>query len=73
MAHHPEPKDSNEPIQKPPRAMHKIILPILMGGAAIFGLAYSTFLAGQYISGENIPITKEITPTPTNIVTPVAQ
>lgn len=55
---HPDPL---YPTQHPSRPMHKIVLPILMGGAAIFGLAYSTFIAGQYISGEKIPITKDST------------
>jgi len=49
--------DPLNPVQKPPRAMRKILLPILMGAVAILGLTYSTFLAGQYISGGNIPIT----------------
>lgn len=57
--------DSSISVSHPPRSMKRIILPIIMGTAAIFGLAYSTFIAGQYISGEKIPISTDISPTPT--------
>lgn len=62
---HDDIKDPFHPVAHPPRAMRKIVLPILMGAVAVFSLSYSTFLAGQYISGEKIPITKDLTPTPT--------